>query len=548
MAALKTLFNEFDLLLDAPNSVKKMRELILRFAVQGKLVFQDPNDEPASELLKKIKAEKEKLIKEGKIKPQKPLPPINPEEIPYELPKGWEWEIIISLYYNVSTSKKQIKTNDYLEFGKYPIIDQGQKLIGGYTDDDSKVIHLENPLIIFGDHTREIKFIDFDFAPGADGTKIIRPFRAIYPRYFYLVLNNYDLEKLGYARHYKILKTQYFPIPPLEEQKRIVNKADELMKLCDKLEGKQKKAFEDKALLNDTALNNLFSAEDSSELRKHWTFISSNFDLLYDVPENIKKLRQSILQLAVQGKLVPQDLNDEPAFKLVQKIKAEKEKLIEEGKIKSQKFLPPIDQGEIPYELPKSWEWVRLGDICKLITDGCHHTPDYISKGIPFLSVKNISKGFIDFSDVKFISEEQHKQLKKRCRPEFNDVLLTKVGTTGIAKVIDAKEEFSIFVSVALLKFNFELIFPYFLEYQINSPLVKKQSEKYTMGVGNKNLVLKYIKSFVIVLPPANEQKRIVKKVDELMKLCDELEANLKKSKEDSELLMQSVLQEAFNK
>ncbi|WP_207719364.1 restriction endonuclease subunit S [Clostridium sp. cel8] len=260
----------------------------------------------------------------------------------------------------------------------------------------------------------------------------------------------------------------------------------------------------------------------------------------------ITKLRQSILQEAVQGKLVPQDPDDEPASVLLERIKEEKERLIKEKKIKKQKPLPPITEDEIPYELPKGWEWVRLGEICSLITDGTHSTPNYVSKGVPFLSVKDISNGFIDFNHTRFITQQEHEELIKRCKPEYGDVLLTKVGTTGIAKVIDTKREFSIFVSLALLKIIHNTLYPYYIEYMLNSPLGKKQSEENTQGIGNKNLVIKCIKNFIVPLPPLNEQKRIVEKANQLMTLCDELEKNIEQSKKDSELLMQSVLQEAF--
>ncbi len=260
----------------------------------------------------------------------------------------------------------------------------------------------------------------------------------------------------------------------------------------------------------------------------------------------IKHFRQNILQEAVQGKLVPQDPNDEPASILLERIKEEKERLVKEGKIKKEKPLPPISEDEIPYELPKGWEWVRLGEICSLITDGTHSTPNYVSKGVPFLSVKDISNGFIDFNDTRFITQQEHEELIKRCKPEYGDVLLTKVGTTGIAKVIDTKREFSIFVSLALLKIIHNTLYPYYIEYMLNSPLGKKQSEENTQGIGNKNLVIKCIKNFIVPLPPLNEQKRIVEKVDQLMDLCDELEKNIEQSKKDSELLMQSVLQEVF--
>lgn len=252
--------------------------------------------------------------------------------------------------------------------------------------------------------------------------------------------------------------------------------------------------------------------------------LERHFEIALETPDGIDKLRELILLLAMQGKLVPQDSNEQPASELLKEIKAEKKKLITEGKIKKQNPLAPIKNNEIPYEVPISWEWIKLEEICTLITDGTHLTPSYTDAGIPFLSVKNLSSGTINFDDTKFISINEHKELTKRCKPEMHDILLTKIGTTGIAVTVNTEKEFSIFVSVALLKFLNRKVNPYFLENLINSPLVKKYSKEGTEGVGNKNLVLRKIREFIIPLPPLAEQKRIVAKIDQLMVLCDKLE------------------------
>jgi type I restriction enzyme S subunit len=211
----------------------------------------------------------------------------------------------------------------------------------------------------------------------------------------------------------------------------------------------------------------------------------------------VSRLKQAILQEAIAGQLTAEWRTQNPMQKgnpdtdaaaLLVKIKAEKQQLIADGKLKKEKPLAEIAIDEIPFSIPDNWVWCRLGEIVKYISDGAHFTPDYIPHGIPFLSVKDISQGFIDFSNCRYISEEEHKQLTQRCNPEFNDVLLTKVGTTGIAKVVDTRREFSIFVSVALIKMFPNYLFPKYLEYCINSPFVKKQSSDGTWGVGNKNL------------------------------------------------------------
>jgi type I restriction enzyme, S subunit len=252
--------------------------------------------------------------------------------------------------------------------------------------------------------------------------------------------------------------------------------------------------------------------------------LEQQFDTAFTAPDGIQKLRELILTLAMQGKLVRQDPDDEPASELLKEIEAEKERLVKEKKIRYQKSLPDIKPEEIPYVIPNYWEWCYLDDLCTLITDGTHHTPTYTETGIPFISVKNLSSEKLDFSDTRFISEQEHNELIKRCHPEEGNILLTKVGTTGIAVKINTKKEFSIFVSVALLKFIQEFIDTDYLTRLINSPLVKKYSSDGTEGVGNKNLVLRKIKAFIIPLPPLAEQRRIVAKIDQLMARCDELE------------------------
>ena len=260
-------------------------------------------------------------------------------------------------------------------------------------------------------------------------------------------------------------------------------------------------------------------------------------------------LKKSILQYAVEGKLVPQDIHDEPASLLYDKIIKEKETLIKQGKIKKEKPLPPITDDEIPYNIPENWKWVRLGEVCDKITDGAHQTPTYIASGIPFLSVKNISNGFICFDDVKYISQSEHEILYSRCNIEKDDILLTKVGTTGIPVIVDTDKIFDIFVSIALLKINTKYLNNKFLKYTILSPMIQELVKLYTRGIGNKNLVIKDIKNFPIPLPPLKEQERIVKKIDELMTLCDKLEQEEEKlsalDKHFADTLPKSILQYA---
>jgi len=247
---------------------------------------------------------------------------------------------------------------------------------------------------------------------------------------------------------------------------------------------------------------------------------------------NGKQLKNSILQWAIQGKLVPQDPNDEPASILLEKIRAEKARLVKEGKIKKDKKESIIYRGEdnsyyekfadgkmvcideeIPFEIPQGWEWCRFSSIYWQLTDGTHSTPKYTLSGIPFLSVKDMSTGRLSFSNTKFISEKEHKLLSQRCHPRKGDLLLSKVGTTGIPLIIDDDREFSIFVSLALIKFFSKFIDSSFLITLLNSPLVQMQVKENTRGVGNKNWVLTAISNTLLVIPPLHEQQRIVEKI-----------------------------------
>lgn len=236
-------------------------------------------------------------------------------------------------------------------------------------------------------------------------------------------------------------------------------------------------------------------------------------------------LKKSILQWAIEGKLVPQ-LESEPGVEQIGEV--------------------PED---VPFAIPEKWKWVRLIDVLIKLTDGEHKTPAYKATGIPFISVKNISSGTIDFSNTKFISEEDYQIFKKRCNPESGDILLSKVGTTGVPAIVKGDTKFSLFVSVALLKLSRKITSD-LLWYWIQSPVVQEQAKLNTRGIGNKNWVLKSIGSTLIPLPPLEEQHRIVAKLNELLPLVEsygkEQEALENVEKEFPDKLRASLLQEAI--
>jgi type I restriction enzyme S subunit len=234
--------------LDA-NLSNQLRKSILQEAIQGKLVEQNPDDEPASVLLERIKQEKERLIKEKKIKRDKQDSIIYrgddnkyyekrgkeivciDEETPFDIPDNWIWTRLECITYPVGSKDNQELAKNFLQEGNYPVVSQGCNLIDGYSNDSSKVI-TDLPLIMFGDHTRNVKYIDFPFVIGADGTKFHKSI-CVQPRYLYywMLYTSEKIRNRGYARHYSLLKSSYMPLPPLAEQKRIVEAIEKAWKV-----------------------------------------------------------------------------------------------------------------------------------------------------------------------------------------------------------------------------------------------------------------------------------------------------------------------------
>ena len=264
-----------------------------------------------------------------------------------------------------------------------------------------------------------------------------------------------------------------------------------------------------------------------------------------------EQLKASILQYAIQGKLVEQRAEEGTGEELFQEIERKREVLIKEKIIKKDKRTNSIiNFQEVPFDIPENWMWVTLGSILNKLTDGTHKTPKYTSTGVKFVSVKDMSNGFLSLENTKYISEEEHKELYARCNPEKGDLILSKVGTTGVPAIVDTTEPFSLFVSVALLKFDCKCMDVEFLYYMLMSPLVQAQATENTRGVGNKNWVLDAIASTMVVLPPLVEQKRIVAKIEELLPLVDRYAASYEKLEQFNakfpEDMKKSILQYAI--
>jgi type I restriction enzyme S subunit len=376
------LLSNLNLLAQAPNGVARLRELILTLAVQGKLVPQDPKDEPASELLKKIRAEKDRLIAEGKIKRDKPLAEIAGEEKPFELPVGWVWQMLAEVgawaigsgFPHEAQGREGLpilfaKVSDMNLPGNELEIVRTNHTIDNETVERLRINVHQSGTVIFpkiggaiATNKRRILVRPTAIDNNCLG---ITPSAAMSTSYLFLLLSSIDFTAYQAGTSVPALSQGtlgQIPVglPPLAEQSRIVTRVEELMRLCDALEAKGQLEATQHAQLVSTLLATLSESETPAQLTDNWHRIATHFDLLLDRPEAVDALEQTILQLAVRGLLVPQDPQDEPASELLKKIRAEKDKLILDGKIKRDKPLPPIAEDEQPFALPRGGSGCRL--------------------------------------------------------------------------------------------------------------------------------------------------------------------------------------------
>ncbi|HHX8557423.1 TPA: restriction endonuclease subunit S [Vibrio diabolicus] len=524
--------------------VKKLRQLILELAVRGKLVPQDPNDEPASVLLERISAEKAQLVKEKKITKPKKLAEVCDDEFSFELPSNWDIRRLPDVYYTISPSGKKLKSSDVLEHGTYPVIDQGQEAIAGYSNDEERVIDIESPIIIFGDHTRNIKYVDFSFVPGADGTKILCPI-GIAPEFFYLQLRSYDIESRGYGRHFKILNENLFVIPSLEEQHRIVAKVDELMALCDQLEQQTEASIEAHQVLVTTLLDTLTNSADADELMQNWARISEHFDTLFTTEESIDQLKQTILQLAVMGKLVPQDPSDEPAAELLKRITEEKAQIVKEKKIKKEKVLPPISEDEKPFELPSGWEWCRLGQIGYDLGGGTPSKSNskYWDGEIPWVSPKDMKVDFIE-SAIDTVTEKAIKETTIKLIPK-NSLLMVVRGMILAHSFPVALTNKDVVINQDMKALVFSNIDPHYL-----LTVMKATKTTFTDLVdrsshGTCKLISEKLWNVTLAIPPLNEQKKINMMLEQIMDICEQLNQGIRKKYQSQLHLTDTIVEQA---
>ncbi len=530
--------------------IKKLRELILELAVRGNLVPQDTNDEPADMLLERIAVEKEQLIKEKEIKKQKALPPIPDAEIPFKLPLGWKWARLQDIGRDWGQKQPDVDFSyiDVASINKSLGVIREPSVMSSQ-DAPSRARKIVKPGTVIYSTVRpyllNIAVVDREFEPvpiASTAFAIIAPLGGILSSFVYRYLRSpvfvKYVESVQTGVAYPAINDKQFfsgviPIPPLEEQKRIVAKVDELMALCDQLESQTEASIEAHQALVKTLLGTLTNAKDSYELSESWQRISEYFDVLFTTEDSIDQLKQTILQLAVMGKLVKQDPNDEPASRLLERIAAEKEQLIKDKKIKKQKPLPPIPDEEKPFEVPGGWDWCRGEMVAEFIDpQPSHRTPPVVTGGVPYVGYTDIdiSSG-INFESARKVSPSVLIEHRKRYTLNLGDFVFGKIGTLGKPFFLSEPFDYCLSANLILIQPNQNAVVPQFLATFLNSPVLYQilddQKTNSTHGVFG----IKKARLLTVPLPPINEQKRIVVKVETLMTLCDTLKGRLKDEK-----------------
>ncbi|ELY7391869.1 restriction endonuclease subunit S [Cronobacter universalis] len=542
--------------------IKKLRELILELAVRGKLVPQDPNDEPASELLKRIAAEKAELVKQGKIKKQKPLPEIREEEKPFELPSGWEWvrlgdavEVINGRAYkkhemlqsgtpllrvgNLFTSNEWYYSDLVLDEDKY--IDKGD-LIYAWSASFGPFIW-QGDKVIYHYHIWKLKF----FSESSLNKFFLHDYLASITERIKSQGNGIAMLHMTKER----MEKQVIACPPIEEQIKIVSKIKELMSLCDQLEQQSLTSLEAHQQLVETLLTTLTDSQNAEEFTNNWARISQHFDTLFTTEASIDALKQTILQLAVMGKLVPQDPDDEPASELLKRIEQEKAQLVKEGKIKKQKPLPPVNDEEKPFKLPLGWEWCFIDDLA-LVTGGIQKQPKRkpVNNHFPYLRVANVQRGFISIDELERFELDEHElaswSLKK------GDLLIVEgngsADEIGRCAIWEHLIEDCVYQNHLIRVRTYADGCQHFMSYYLNSTSGIKEMQRLAVTTsGLYNLSVGKIRSIIVPVPPLNEQRKIINQLREFINLCDTLKSRLQSAQQTQLHLADAITDAALN-
>ena len=566
------LLAHFSRISDAPDAVPRLRRFILDLAVRGKLVELDPADEPVSQLLNRIRAEKERLLKRGEIPSQRLLAPVENDEIPFVLPPNWRW---IRLN-DITSYIQRGKSPRYASGDGLPVISQKCVQWRGLDLESAKTITRES----IADY-EDIRFLrDGDLLWNSTGTGtigrivkvVIPPPKLVCDSHVTLVRclivdAEYVRSWLRSDEVYGVIEdraagstnqveltsqlaiNQIVPLPPMGEQLRIVAKLNELMALCERFEAEQQEREVRRNRLAAAALYQLNERANEEATRKHCNFYINHLPTITTLPEQLPALREAIFDLAVRGRLVLQDESDESVTILLERIRAKQKRLVRDGDIPKLKSLSPEGIPALKVEVPNSWETVALGSLCNVVTSGSRGWAEYYSESGPkFIRAQNIRFGRLLLDDLACVNPPKESE-GTRTQVSRNDLLVVITGAGVTNPALLDKDLGEAFVSqhVALIKPTDTGLSPWLL-LCLMAPLGgRTELVKRAYGAGKPGLNLDNIRSLPVPLPPFSEQQRIVAKVNELMELCGRLETQLSTARSEKCRLLEAVLYGSLN-
>jgi type I restriction enzyme S subunit len=562
------LLKHFNRISDAPDAVPRLRRFVLDLAVRGKLVEQHPNDEPAAALLNRIRREKVKLIERGNARKQKPLVPLDTSEIPFPIPVSWQWSQLAEVgFINPRNSAEDGSQASFVQMSsisaEYGVANAHEvrpwgDIKSGFTHFAEGDVALAKITPCF-ENGKSTVFRNLEGGIGA-GTTELHVVRPVFVSADYILIflkSPYFIEtgipKMTGTAGQKRVSTEYFayspfPLPSEAEQHRIVAKVDELMELCDRLEAARRERESRRDQLAASTHHHLNNGADTEALRFHAQFFIGHLPRLTARPDEVKQLRQMVLNFAVRGKLVNQDSSDEPVVELITKIRREQDSLIKKGIIHKRKATKQDGAKSTHSEFPPSWANVEFSSLCNIITSGSRGWAEYYAdKGPRFIRAQNIRFGRLRLDDLAYVNPPDSSE-GTRTRVSKGDLLIviTGAGVTNPALLEQDLGEAYVSQHVALIKPTNKDLSPWLLLFLMAEDGGRAELVERAYGAGKPGLNLDNIRSLSTPVPPLAEQERVVAKVDELMALCDQLESELTDKQTEAARLLESVLHHAL--
>lgn len=549
----------YECIADAPDAIGRLRRLILDLSVRGKLVPQDPKDEPASELLKQIGLEKHPLMKKDGSRVSSTFERVSDSEVQYMLPESWTWARVGQVFKydaGIKREPRELVSDRWLLELEDIEKNSGRFVKRRVRERQSLSIKSEFDVgdILYGKLRPYLNKVVVADDSGYSTTEIvaIRPLIGLDSAYCALAFRRPDfvdlVERLGRGTKMPRLRTPDavaapFPLPPLAEQQRIVAKVDELMALCDRLEAERAERETTRDRLTAASFTRL-SAPDSEIFHSDAGFMLHALPALTARPDQIMALRKTILDLAVRGKLVPQDPTDEPASELLKRIavtKVERRTRTGDARIKA---VPNPTPESLPMTLPEGWA-VQSFENLFLFVDYRGKTPPKMHQGVPLITAKNIRMGYLNREPREYISEDTFRSWMTRGYPQLGDLFFTTEAPLANVCLNDIEESFALAQRVICLQPYGDVETRFFM-LALMSELMQSLIIVHATGTTAKGIKTAKLKPLPIPVPPLAEQQRIVAKVDELMALCDQLEAALRVGRATRSCLLNALIADAL--